>query len=159
MNSSMFSPLGVSAPQKVDLGDGTYGSELESILRRQGRAEKDYARRRNLEIPSTNRISMAASGGRFGNIRGDGTDEIAVALADFLALDSLMYKQFRRGGGKLQTPTKGPRAIAAFFSSGKRKIRLYFILRGKGRESERKSELKRLRRFREEKHELSASHC
>ena len=72
---------------KVALCVGAYGSELESIMRRQGRSEKGFLRHPKLGIPTPNRIAEAASGGRFGNITGDGTDEISSTINDFFALE------------------------------------------------------------------------
>ena len=68
--------------QKVELCTGKYGVELESSLRRVARTDRDHLWRKHLKIPITNRIARAASTGRFGNIAGDGTDDISVTMSD-----------------------------------------------------------------------------
>ena len=68
--------------RKTILGTGTYGAELEQVLRRQGRSEKDRLCNKKLKIVITNRIARAASCGRFGFRPGEGGEYISIATAD-----------------------------------------------------------------------------
>ena len=73
---------------KVSLGTGTYGSEMQSRRRRQGRSERGRIWRENLRIHITNRIAKAASAGRFGNVINEGEGEVSITMGDCVALDS-----------------------------------------------------------------------
>ena len=140
--------------REIDLRTGAYGRELGSSLRRQARTERDHRWHRKLKIPITNRISKAASAGRFGNVSGDGSDDLTVTLADSNAIDTQKYKSPKWGGEKLETPNKGPRTLACFKSSSNQQMKLYFMLYGWEHEDERKAALKQLLPFHERKPEL-----
>ena len=139
---------------KVELCTGTYGSDLETAMRRVSRTDRDHLWHCKLEIPLTNRIARAASTGRFGNIVGDGADEISLTLSDCFALDMVRYKAFKRDGEKVENPGKEPHTLACCKSSAKQEIILYCLLFGREHEKERKTALKRLVGFHEKRPEL-----
>lgn len=122
---------------RVVLGAGTYGPELESCLRRQGRSEKGRLWRQKLRIPVTNRIARAAASGGFWNFSGGGTDELSATLADCFALDAAKYHNHTWDGAKLEPMGKEPHTLACFASPDKQQIRLFGMLYGKERMQER----------------------
>ena len=139
---------------KVELGVGIYGAELETSLRRQGRTERDYLWRQKPKCPLANRISKAASGGRFGNVTGGGTEDISITLGDCFALGSAKYKNTRCDGEKLETPGKDPHTMACFISSAKQQIRLSCVICGTEHAGGRKRALETLNDFHEKNPEL-----
>ena len=123
---------------EVESCTGIYGQELEGAIRRQTRNDRDFLRRKKLRIPITNRIAKASPTGRFGNVTGNGTDEISVTLADCFALDHQKYRAYRWEWEKIESANKEPHTLACFISLAKQKIILFFLLYGWGHESERK---------------------
>ena len=109
IEQSTVSALRGFGARKVTIGTGTYGAELTNCLQRQGKSEKDRLRQGKLRISISNRIAKAAAAGRFGNTPGEGTDEVAITLADCIALDSTRYKAHRWDGGKLEDNGKSPK--------------------------------------------------
>ena len=140
---------------KVVLGTGTYGQELEACLRRQARSGEDHLWRMKCKIPISNRIARAAPSGRFGNITGEGTDEITATLADCFALDSSKYRSHKWDGEKIEPVGKEPHTLSCFVSSTKQQIRLFCLLYGDEHGPERKAALRKLNRLHEDKPEIS----
>ena len=117
---------------KVVLGTGTYGPELETCLRRQARSEKDHLWRMKLKFPVSNRIAKAAASGRFGNIVGEGADEVSITLSDCFPLDGAKYRAHKWDGEKVEPAGQEPHTLSYFVSAVKQKIRLFFLLYGGG---------------------------
>ena len=139
---------------EIDLCTGIYGKDLEDAIRRQGRTDREHLWHQKLKIPLTNRIAKAASTGRFGNVKGDGTDEVSITLADCFALDSQKYRAYKWDGEKLESPNKEPHTMSCFISSAKQQITLFCMLYGWEHKKERKDALKRYERLHERKPDL-----
>ena len=138
------------------LGTGTYGAELTNCLQRQGKSERDRLWQSKPRIPISNRIDKSAAGGRFGDILGEGADEVSITLADCIALDATRYKAHRRDGEKLETQGEEPRTMACFIASVKQNIRLFCMLFGEEHPRGEKA-LKNLIWHRDRKPELSTA--
>ena len=94
--------------RKTTLGTGTYGAELEQVLRRQGRSEKDRLWNKKLRIIITNRMARVASCGRFGFHPGEGGEDISITTADCFPLGGAKYKGYVWDGEKLRRKGKNP---------------------------------------------------
>ena len=141
---------------KASISTGTYGAQMESCIRWQARSERDILWREKLKIPIANRIVKAASSGSFGNAASEGADEIAITIADCIAIDSTRYRAHRWDGEKIEPAGKEPHTTTCFANAVKKHIRLFSLLYGNEHARERKRALEKLMWPHDQKHELFA---
>ena len=143
---------------KTILGTGAYGTELEQVIRRQGKSERGRLWNKKLRVVIANRIARAASCGRFGHHPGEGGDDVSIATADCFPLGGAKYKGYVCDGEKLEEKGKEPHTLGYFASAAKQQVRLFCLLYGEEHRDGRLDALKHLRKSHDEKPELPTAH-